>query len=119
LVFRGVFGGRCAYLEAHECFALVVLIWRYTGGLAADDTKFHVLDLQTDEQKVDAADNDILQVVFALAVFEFNVQAVLDTDVHLDDAVGLRGHAVRVDPEILFAYNVLHAATHGDTDKVA
>jgi hypothetical protein len=53
-----------------------------------------VLDLQTDQQKVDAADNDIFQVVFALAVLELNVQAVLNTDIHLDDAVGLRRHAV-------------------------
>lgn len=108
-----------AYLEAHERLALVVLIWRYTGCLATDNTKFHVLDLQTNQQKVDATDNDILQVVLALAVFELNVQTILNTNVHLDDAVGLWWHAVRVDPEILFAHNILHAATHSDTDKVA
>ena len=82
------------YLEAYERLALVVLIRRYTSGLATDDTKFHVFDLQTDQQEIDAADNDILQMVFALAVLELNVQAILNTDVHLDDAVGLRGHAV-------------------------
>ena len=93
-MLKGVFWKRCAYLEAHQRLALIVLIRRYTSGLATDDTKFHVLDLQTDQQEVNAADNDILQVVFALAVLEFNVQAVLDTNVHLDDAVGLRWHAV-------------------------
>lgn len=78
-----------------------------------------MLDLESDEQKVDAADNDVLEVVFALAVLELDVQTVLDTDVHLDAAVHLGGDAVAVDPDVLFADNVSHAAGDGDADKVA
>lgn len=108
-----------AYLESHKCLALVVLVRRHARGFATDNAQFHVLDLQPHEQEVDPADNDVLQMILALAVFEFDVQAVLNADVHLDDTVGLRGHAVRVDPDVLFADDILHAARDGDADKVA
>lgn len=107
------------YLEPHKRLTLVVLIRRDTGRLSPDDAEFHVLDLQSDQQEVDPADNDVLEMVLALAVFELYVQTILDTNIHLDDAVGLGRHAVRVDPDILLAHDILHAARDGDADKVA
>lgn len=47
------------------------------------------------------------------------MQAILDPDIHLDRAVGLRRHTIRVDPDILLANHVGHAPGDGDTDKVA
>lgn len=77
-----------------------------------------MLDLEADEEEVDAADDDVLEVVLALAVLELDVEAVLDADVHLDGAVGLGGDAVAVDPEVLLADDVGHAAGDGDADEV-
>ena len=82
------------YLKPHQRLTFVVLVWRRPGGLTSDNRQFHVFDLQPHEEEVDAADNDILEVVLGFGVFEFNVQAVLDTDIHLDDTVGLWRHTV-------------------------
>lgn len=78
-----------------------------------------MLNLEPDQQEVDASNNDVLEVVLALAVLELDVQAVLDANVHLDAAVHLRGDAVAVDPNVLFADHVGHAARDCDADKVA
>ena len=78
-----------------------------------------MLDLEAHKQEVDAADNDVLEVVFALAIFELNVQAIFNADVHLDAAVHLGRDAVAVHPDVLFADDVGHAAGDGDADKVA
>lgn len=77
-----------------------------------------MLNLQSDEQEINAADNDILEVVFALAVLEFNVQTVLDTDIHLNAAVHLGRDAVAINPNVLFANDIGHAAGDGDAHKV-
>lgn len=77
-----------------------------------------MFDFETDEQEVDAADDDVLEMVLALAVLELDVQAVLDTDVHLDAAVHLRRDAVAVDPHVLLADDVGHAPRHGDAHEV-
>ena len=106
-------------LEPHQRLALVVLPRRRAARLAPDDAQLHMLDLQPDEQEINAADDHVLEVVPRLAVLEFNVQAVLDTDVHFDDAVGLWGHAVAVHPQVFFADRVGHAPRHGHTHKVA
>lgn len=108
-----------AYFEAHERFALVVLVRGGARGLAPDDAQFHVLDLESDQQEVDAADNNVLQMVLALGVLELDVEAVLDSHVHLDAAVDLGGDSVAVDPNVLFADDIGHAAGDGDADEIA
>lgn len=116
--------GKCpscgnTHLEAHQRLTLVVLVWRRPGGLPPDDAKLHVFDLQPDQQEVDPPDYDVLQVVLALGVFELDVQAVLNTDVHLDAAVHLGRDAVRVHPDVLLPDDICHAAADGDADEVA
>lgn len=106
------------HLESHQGLALVVLVGGGAGGLAADDAELHVLDLEADEQEVDAADDDVLEVVLALAVLELDVQAVLDADVHLDAAVHLGRDAVAVDPHVLLADDVGHAPRHRHPHEV-
>lgn len=106
-------------LEAHQRLTLVVLVGGGAGGLAADDAQLHVLDLEAHKQEVDAADDDVLEVVFGLGVLELDVQAVLYPDVHLDARVHLRGDAVAVDPDVLLADDVGHAPRDGDADVVA
>lgn len=46
------------------------------------------------------------------------MQAVLDTDIHLDRAVGLGRHTVRIDPNLLLADHVRHAPGNRNSDKV-
>lgn len=77
-----------------------------------------MLDLEADEKEVDPADDDVLEMVLALAVLKLDVQAVLYADVHLDAAVHLGGDPVAVDPDVLFANHVGHAAGDGDAHKV-
>jgi len=108
-----------SYLESHQGFTLVVLIRRHTARLAPDDTELHMFDLEPDEQEIDAPDNNVLEMVLALAVFELDVQTVFDTNIHLDHAVRLRRHPVAVNPEILLTDHVGHAPAHRDTDEVA
>lgn len=78
-----------------------------------------MLDLKTHQQEVNAPNNHILKVVLALGIFEFDMQTVLDTDVHLNGAVDLGRDAVAVDPDVLLADDVGHAARDGDPDEVA
>jgi len=47
------------------------------------------------------------------------MQAILYPHIHLDTAVRLGRHAVRVDPNVLFTYNVLNAPGDGGAHKVA
>ncbi len=107
------------YLKAHQRLALVILVRRDARRLAPDDGQLHMLDLQAHEQKVDAPDNDVLEVVLALRVLKLNVQTVLDADVHLDGAVALGRHAVRVHPQVLLAHHVRHAPRHRHAQEVA
>jgi len=68
-----------------------------------------MLDLEPHQQEVDPTDNHVLEVILGFGVFEFDVQAVFDSDIHLDGAVGLRWHAVGIHPEVLFTDDVGHA----------
>jgi hypothetical protein len=43
----------------------------------------HVLELDADQQEVDAPDYDILQVIPCPVILKLNVKAVLDADLHL------------------------------------
>lgn len=78
-----------------------------------------MFDLQPHKQEVYPANNDVLEMVLGLGVLELDVQAVLDTDVHLDRAVSLRRQAVRVDPDVLLADDVRHAPRDRHPEKVA
>jgi hypothetical protein len=76
-----------------------------------------MLYLDADKQEVDLTDNDILEVIsdvgevyrqppvlwsppdldtnsLAFVVLEFDVQAILNTDFHLDGVVGVRWHSI-------------------------
>ena len=73
-----------------------------------------MFDLDAYQQEVDLADDDVLEVIpaFALAmnratppchvlrlvVLELDMQAVLDTDFHLDRVVAVGWHPVRMYP---------------------
>jgi hypothetical protein len=46
-----------------DCFALVVLIWWGAGCLASYYRKFHMLDFDTNKQKIYLANNHVLQVI--------------------------------------------------------
>ena len=107
-----------SYFETDQRFALVVLVWCGPCRLPPDDAQLHVLNLETDEQEVDATDDDVLEVVLALAVLELYVQAVLDADVHLNAAIHLGGDAIAVHPHVLFADDVGHAPCHRHPHKV-
>ena len=50
-------------LELGNRFALIILVrWR-AGRLPPDDGKFHMLDLDTDKEEVDLANDDVLEVI--------------------------------------------------------
>jgi hypothetical protein len=49
-----------------------------------------VLDLQSDQQKIYLADDNILQVIFGPVVFELDVQAILNANLHFDAIVNFR-----------------------------
>jgi len=78
-----------------------------------------MLDLQPDEQEIDPPNNNILEVVLALAVLELNVQTILNTNIHLDHTVRLRRHAIAINPEVLFTNNIRHAPRDGHADEIA
>ena len=84
--------GRAVHdLELGDCLRVVVHLRARARGLAADDRELHVLDLDADEQEVDLADDDVVQVVLRLVVLELDVEALLDADLHLDRRVRFRG----------------------------
>lgn len=118
-VCRRVVGIACTYLKPHQGFTLVVLIWCNACRLPPDNTQLHMLDFQPDQQEIYPPYNHIFQVVFALTILKLYVQAVLNTDVHLDTAVYLWRNAVAVNPDILFANNILNAAGDCGADKVS
>ena len=101
---------RDTYFEPDQGLAFVILVWCGARGLAADNAQLHVLDFEADEEEVDAADNDVLEVVLALGVLKLDVQAVLNADVHLDAVVRVGRDAVAVDPDVLLANHVGHAS---------
>ena len=85
-------------------------------GLSLYDGHFHVLDFYPHEEKVNLADNHVFQMIsgrivacfnhtlfaahsvnsLGFIVFEFNVQALLNADLHLDRIVHLRVGGERV-----------------------
>ena len=122
-------------LELRDCFTLVVLIRSGSGSLSADDRELHVLDLYADEQEVDLADDDILQMIPALSkvstlkrrrcryalrfvVLELDVQAVFNPDLHFDGIVAIWRHAEGMDPYVLVFRDVGHPPRYCDPYKV-
>jgi len=53
-----------------------------------------VFYLYANQEEVDLADNDILEVVFGLVVLELDVKAIFDTNFHLDRVIAVRWHAI-------------------------
>lgn len=58
-------------------------------------------------------------MVLRLGIFELDVQAVLDANIHLDGTVDLRRDTVRVDPDILLTDDIGHTARDSNADVVA
>lgn len=77
-----------------------------------------MLDLQPHEQEIDTPDDDIFEMVLGLGIFKLDMQAVFDTDIHLDRAVVLRRHAIGIDPEILLAHDIGHPSGHRHADEI-
>jgi hypothetical protein len=78
-----------------------------------------MLDLDSNEQEVDLAHDHVFEMVFGLVVLEFNVQAILDADFHLDRVVGIWRHAVRVNPEVLVFGHVCHSTRYRHSNVVS
>ena len=75
--------------------------------------------LQPDEQEVYPPHNHVFQVVLALRVLKLNMQTILNAAIHFYNAVGFGRLAVTVDPDVLFAHDVLHSARDGDAQEIA
>lgn len=78
-----------------------------------------MFDLEPDEEEIDPTDDHILQVILGLGVLKLDMQTILDTHIHLDTTVDLRGYAIAVNPNVLLTDDVGHATRHGDAHKVA
>lgn len=85
-----------------------------------DDDDLHVLDLDADEQKVNLADHHVLEVVLGLLVLKLDVQAVFDTNLHLDHRVrvGRLRHVLHGKVERLHHLRAVLAA-HSCANEVA
>ena len=59
-----------------------------------------------------------LSNVLRLVVLEFNVQAILNTDLHLDRVIAIWRHAVRMYPKVLLLDHFRHPSGNRDTYKV-
>ncbi len=51
-------------------------------------------------------------------VLEFDVQTILDADLHLDRVVAVWWHAERVHPDIPFLHHICHAPRYRYADEV-
>lgn len=78
-----------------------------------------MLDLDPDEEEINFAHDDVLQMVFGLVVFEFNVQAVLDADFHFDRAVHLRIAAQRVNSNVNLANDIADATDDCNAKEIS
>ena len=122
-------------LKFGDGLALVVLIRRRARRLPPYDRQLHVLDLYADEQEVDLADDDVLQVISALpkvstakrrrcryalgfVVLELNVQAVFDPNLHFNGIIAIWRHAEGMDPYVLVLRDVGHPPRYCDPHKV-
>lgn len=50
-------------LKLCDRFGFVILVWRCSCRFASDDRKLHVLDLDSNEEEVDLANDNIFEVV--------------------------------------------------------
>ena len=56
--------------------------------------------------------------ILGLVVLEFNVQAILNTDLHLDRVIAIWRHAVRMYPKVLLLDHFRHSSGNRDTHKI-
>ena len=114
--------GRAVHdLELGDRLRVVVHLRARARGLAADDRELHVLDLDADEQEVDLADDDVVQVVLRLVVLELDVEALLDAHLHLDRVVDLGRRVRLLNEELLLLDHVARRVMARDrhADKVS
>ena len=76
-----------------------------------------MLDFYPHEEKVNFADDGVLEVVLALVVLEFDVQAVLDADLHFDAVVDVGVGGEGVDDNFLLSNNVLTGRNKKSQDQ--
>lgn len=65
-----------------------------------------MFDFQPDQQEVYPTNDDVFEVVFRFRVLKFNMQAILDSNIHLDRVVSFRRHPIRIHPDVLFTDDV-------------
>lgn len=106
-------------LKLGDRLALVVLVGWGARGLAPDNGQLHMLDLDTHEQEIDFAHDHVLEVVPRLVVLKLDMQTVLDADLHLDRVVAVRGHHVRVHPDVLLFDHVSQSTQYCHAHKVS
>ena len=56
--------------------------------------------------------------LLGFVVFEFDVQTILDADLHLDRVVAIWRHAERVHPDVFFLHYICHAPRYRYADEV-
>lgn len=75
------------YLKSNQGFTLIVLVRRRPRCFPPYNGQLHMFDLQPHQQKVYPANNDVLEMIFRFRIFEFDMQTILDANVHLDRVV--------------------------------
>jgi hypothetical protein len=102
-----------------------------------------VFDLDTNEKKVDLADDDVFQVIPArrseaghqlhktfgrpnkptgdalcFIILKLDMQTIFYPDLHLDRHIRIWWHPVRMDPDFAFFDDIAHPTGDGDAEKV-
>lgn len=102
-------------------FRFVSWIRTHSGSFASSEFDLHVLELDADEEEIDAADDHVFEVIPTSFILEFNVQAFFDANFHLDVlCVFDLGDLTVTDPEGKVLDDILRqtAATHCHTKHV-
>lgn len=89
------------------------------GRFSPYDRQLHVLDFDPNQEEVDLAQDDVGEVVASAFVFELDVEAVLNADLHLDRFVhhGLFADDLNEDL-VLLVKGWEELPLHNDSDKV-
>lgn len=99
-----------------------------------------MFDLDSNEEEVYLADDDVFQVVsradqvstgcsgrereerhdvLCFIILKLDMQTILDPNLHLDRHIRIRRHPIAVYPDFTFLYDVAHPACDGYPEKVS
>ena len=95
-------GGSVHYFKLIEIFSLCHRVLTATDDLLSYYTELHMLNFDPNQIEKDLAQDAILEMIFVLAKFEFNVEAFLDAHLHLDWPIGVRLLSDVGDKELFF-----------------